>query len=179
MESNKFEKIVGLMQLKGISKEQFLNDLQIDENMFNARAQGMPISDEELLKISNYLGVTFDFFTMDDGTSAPKKRYRPKYDSKVMQTVNDLYDEAYEEKHKNDSSKIFNNDDLSDGKKKFSAVLTIISLIIFIAFFIYICTFVTQTNSETMPTFTGFLVVFGIIIGIIVITTLVKLFKKK
>lgn len=100
MESNKFEKIVGLMQLKGISKEQFLNDLQIDENMFNAWAQGMPISDDELLKISNYLGVTFDFFTMDDGSSAPKKRYRPKYDSKVMQTVNDLYDEAYEEKHK-------------------------------------------------------------------------------
>lgn len=180
MASRTFEKIIGLMKLKGVSKEQFLNDLKIDEEKFKAWENGMPISDDELLEIAKYLGVTFDFFTFN-AASDEKGKTKRKSESNIMDKVNDLYDEKYAESKESQSfsSKIFGNSDgLNNTQKTISKVITIITVLVFIGLFIYFCIQIMTTSGEN-SFINGFLIVFGILVLIIIITTLIRVFKKK
>ena len=58
----KIDKVVELMNAKKITIEKLITDLDIPKEKFIAWRNGMEISDEELRKISDYLGVTYDYF---------------------------------------------------------------------------------------------------------------------
>ncbi len=68
---NTVERILELIKHKGITKNSFLNDLNLNKNSFvNWTERGTSPSGEILLKIANYFNVTTDYLIGNNAAGA-------------------------------------------------------------------------------------------------------------
>lgn len=176
MKNTIYGKIIEILRLKQIPLDQFLRDLNITEEKFIAWSEGMPLTDQEIKEISDYLGVTFDYFFMDIASNAKKKQSGLS----VMDKISEMNKEAEKAiKKEEESNKIY---DATKEKKtnKFkiaSIVITTIIALVMVGGFAYICSTAIEITGDH-PEVIGYLVLFGAIFAACLIVAFVQLFKR-
>lgn len=176
MKNTIYGKIIEILRLKQIPLDQFLHDLNITEEKFMAWSEGMPLTDQEIKEISDYLGVTFDYFFMDIASNAKKKQSGLS----VMDKISEMNKEAKKaSKKEEESNKIFDGtkDQKSNKFKIASIVITTIIALVMVGGFAYICSTAIEITGDH-PEVIGYLVLFGAIFAACLIVAFVQLFKR-
>lgn len=176
MKNTIYGKIIEILRLKQIPLDQFLRDLNITEEKFKAWSEGMPLTDQEIKEISDYLGVTFDYFFMDIVSNAKKK----SSGLSVMDKISEMNKEAEKaNKKEEESNKIYDatKEKKSNKFKIASIVITTIIALVMVGGFAYICSTAIEITGEH-PEVIGYLVLFGAIFAACLIVAFVQLFKR-
>lgn len=180
----KIDKVVELMNTKRISIEQLIADLNIPKEKFIAWWNGMEISDEELRKISDYLGVTYDYFYLGIEENTNKK---PKIsDTSIMRKFSDLAEDNQkpvkkdEYEHKSFLSTLFGFNSNTSKKGSVKGIITsLVVILITMAIVLGIFAGTDHENLTTNPFFYICIGIFGLLILFLIISLVINLIKKK
>lgn len=180
----KIDKVVELMNAKKITIEKLITDLDIPKEKFIAWRNGMEISDEESRKISDYLGVTYDYFYLgiEENTNKSPKISNTSIMSKFSDLAEDnqkpLKKDEYE--HKSFLSTLFGFSSNTGKKGSIKGIVTsliVISIIMAIVLGIFAGS--DHENLTTNPFFYICIGIFGLLIIFLIISLIVNLVKKK
>lgn len=179
MEPIVYQKILYLLESRKIPIDKFLSDLNIPKEKFKAWENGFELTSEELVKVSNYFGVTYDYMLSPNISVKRNKNVTQTYDQTSQEENVDINNDNL---HRSFLSSFFGGSyKTSKGRKATAVISYIIVLIVLIAIFI---SFFENGATDFFQTPLGTVLVIGIAIMLLIaviklVFTIIKIIKRK